>query len=133
MASQSVALNAAVPTPPTPLSPRSRAVHVGVLARLWRRLLRPRHRAGTPAVCQASVARLLPRLLRLPCAQLCCPTERRRCRHPAAPVCTACRERNDGLYRVVTYLVAKIVEELGIALLNSIAFGERPSFLQLRI
>ena len=37
--------------------------------------------------------------------------------------CTACRERNDGLYRVITYLVAKMVEELGIALLNSIVFG----------
>ena len=43
--------------------------------------------------------------------------------------CTACRERNDGLYRVITYLVAKMVEELGIALLNSIVFGGccRPS------
>ena len=37
--------------------------------------------------------------------------------------CTACRERSDGLYRVITYLVAKMVEELGIALLNSIIFG----------
>ena len=37
--------------------------------------------------------------------------------------CTACRERNDGLYRVITYLVAKMVEELGIALFNSIIFG----------
>jgi hypothetical protein len=39
------------------------------------------------------------------------------------PVPPACRERNDGLYRVITYLVAKMVEELGIALLNSIVFG----------
>ncbi|EFN51572.1 hypothetical protein CHLNCDRAFT_140061 [Chlorella variabilis] len=33
------------------------------------------------------------------------------------------RERNDGLYRVITYLVAKILEELGIALINSIVFA----------
>ncbi|KAL4431462.1 hypothetical protein ABPG75_006718 [Micractinium tetrahymenae] len=33
------------------------------------------------------------------------------------------RERNDGLYRVITYLVAKMVEELGIALINSIIFS----------
>ena len=39
--------------------------------------------------------------------------------HPLAPPCS---ERNDGLYRVITYLVAKMVEELGIALLNSIVF-----------
>lgn len=34
-----------------------------------------------------------------------------------------CSERNDGLYRVITYLVAKMVEELGLALLASIVFG----------
>ncbi|KAL4421764.1 hypothetical protein ABPG77_009747 [Micractinium sp. CCAP 211/92] len=33
------------------------------------------------------------------------------------------RERNDGLYRVITYLVAKMVEELGVALVNSIVFS----------
>lgn len=33
------------------------------------------------------------------------------------------RERNDGLYRVITYLVAKILEEVFIALLSSIAFA----------
>ncbi|KAL4428045.1 hypothetical protein ABPG75_002134 [Micractinium tetrahymenae] len=33
------------------------------------------------------------------------------------------RERNDGLYRVITYLVAKMTEELGIALVNSIVFA----------
>lgn len=33
------------------------------------------------------------------------------------------RERNDGLYRVITYLVAKIIEELGLALLCSIIFS----------
>lgn len=32
------------------------------------------------------------------------------------------RERNDGLYRVVTYLTAKIIEELGLALINSLIF-----------
>ena len=41
--------------------------------------------------------------------------------HPLAPPCS---ERNDGLYRVITYLVAKMVEELGIALLNSLVFCE---------
>lgn len=40
-------------------------------------------------------------------------------------ICTARRERNDGLYRVITYLVAKILEEVFIALLSSIAFGAR--------
>lgn len=40
-------------------------------------------------------------------------------------ICTLiCRERNDGLYRVITYLVAKIIEELGLALLCSIVFCE---------
>lgn len=33
------------------------------------------------------------------------------------------RERNDGLYRVVTYLCAKIVEEAGVALIASIIFS----------
>lgn len=33
------------------------------------------------------------------------------------------RERNDGLYRVITYLVAKMAEELGLALINSIIFA----------
>lgn len=34
-----------------------------------------------------------------------------------------CRERSDGLYRVITYLCAKMVEELGMALLTSLAFS----------
>ena len=33
------------------------------------------------------------------------------------------RERNDGLYRVITYLCAKMLEELGIAMLNSLIFS----------
>ncbi|GAB4818157.1 hypothetical protein N2152v2_005203 [Parachlorella kessleri] len=33
------------------------------------------------------------------------------------------RERNDGLYRVVTYLCAKMLEELGLALLISLVFS----------
>ena len=33
------------------------------------------------------------------------------------------RERNDGLYRVITYLCAKIVEELGVALFASLIFA----------
>lgn len=33
------------------------------------------------------------------------------------------RERNDGLYRVITYLCAKILEELGIALIASLIFS----------
>lgn len=33
------------------------------------------------------------------------------------------RERNDGLYRVITYLCAKMIEEMGIALLNSLIFS----------
>ena len=35
-----------------------------------------------------------------------------------------CRERNDGLYRVITYLCSKMIEELGIALLSSLAMCE---------
>ncbi|GAB4821435.1 hypothetical protein N2152v2_008481 [Parachlorella kessleri] len=33
------------------------------------------------------------------------------------------RERNDGLYRVITYLCAKMLEELGLALLSSLVFS----------
>ena len=33
------------------------------------------------------------------------------------------RERNDGLYRVITYLCAKIIEELGIAFIASLIFS----------
>ncbi|PSC74385.1 P-loop containing nucleoside triphosphate hydrolase isoform B [Micractinium conductrix] len=33
------------------------------------------------------------------------------------------RERNDGLYRVITYMVSKILEELIVALFNSIVFA----------
>ena len=33
------------------------------------------------------------------------------------------RERNDGLYRVITYLCAKMIEELGIAFIASIVFS----------
>lgn len=44
---------------------------------------------------------------------------------PASPSCPLLRsERNDGLYRVITYLCAKMVEELLLALLCSIIFGE---------
>lgn len=35
-----------------------------------------------------------------------------------------CSERNDGLYRVITFLCAKMLEELGLALLCSIIFSE---------
>ena len=35
-----------------------------------------------------------------------------------------CRERNDGLYTVATYLANKMLEELGLTLLTSIAFCE---------
>ena len=34
------------------------------------------------------------------------------------------RERNDGVYNVPTYLCAKMIEELSLAFLCSIAFGE---------
>ncbi len=33
------------------------------------------------------------------------------------------RERNDGLYRPITYLVSKIIEELVIAVINSVVLG----------
>lgn len=33
------------------------------------------------------------------------------------------RERNDGLYRVITYLTAKIIDELGVAFVASIVFS----------
>lgn len=46
------------------------------------------------------------------------------CNHTSPPACLRRRERNDGLYRVITYLVAKIIEELGLALLCSIIFCE---------
>lgn len=35
----------------------------------------------------------------------------------------SCRERNDGLYRVITYLCFKITEELFIALIASLIFS----------
>lgn len=34
-----------------------------------------------------------------------------------------CRERNDGLYRVITYLVSKMLEELMLAFLASLVFS----------
>lgn len=34
-----------------------------------------------------------------------------------------CRERNDGLYRVITYLCAKMLDELTIAVAASLAFS----------
>jgi hypothetical protein len=37
------------------------------------------------------------------------------------PLSAACRERNDGLYTALTYLSAKIVEEVVVALLVSLA------------
>ncbi len=33
------------------------------------------------------------------------------------------RERNDGLYRVITYLCAKVIEELGVAFIASVIFS----------
>lgn len=53
------------------------------------------------------------------------PARRTRQRFCPSPPPPNNRERNDGLYRVITYLVAKMTEELGIALINSIVFGER--------
>ena len=66
--------------------------------------------AAAVLLCQPDVAHLLRWCTDVPLCTAC-------------TACTACRERNDGLYRVITYLVAKMVEELGIALLNSIIFG----------
>lgn len=37
--------------------------------------------------------------------------------------CAGRRERNDGLYHVITYLMAKLTEELSIALLVSLVFS----------
>ncbi len=36
---------------------------------------------------------------------------------------SCCRERSDGLYQVFTYLIAKLVEELAIALAVSLVFS----------
>lgn len=38
-----------------------------------------------------------------------------------SPACT--RERNDGLYRVITYLVSKMLEELLLAVVASLIFS----------
>ena len=35
----------------------------------------------------------------------------------------SCRERNDGLYRPVTYVIFKMLEELSITLVNSLVFS----------
>lgn len=43
--------------------------------------------------------------------------------HPCRPA-VGCRERNDGCYRVITYLVEKLVQEMGLVLLNSLVFCE---------
>ena len=40
----------------------------------------------------------------------------------ATKLCRPCREQDDGLYRSITYLTAKMVEESVIVLLNSLAF-----------
>jgi hypothetical protein len=77
-------------------------------------------RKAPPALCHGCCCCLARNIL--PYSR---PTECRRCRPPAAPARTACRERNDGLYRVITYLVCKILEEVFIALLNSIVYGEQ--------
>jgi hypothetical protein len=74
-------------------------------------------RKAPPALCHGCCCCLARNIL--PYSR---PTECRRCRPPAAPARTACRERNDGLYRVITYLVCKILEEVFIALLNSIVY-----------
>lgn len=36
---------------------------------------------------------------------------------------SSCRERSDGLYKVITYLSAKLLEELTVALLGSLVFS----------
>ena len=42
---------------------------------------------------------------------------------PAHLTLDTCRERSDGLYQVFTYLIAKLVEELTIALAVSLVFS----------
>ena len=34
-----------------------------------------------------------------------------------------CRERNDGLYRPITYVIFKMMEEISITLINSLVFS----------
>ena len=40
-----------------------------------------------------------------------------------AVLAVGCRERNDGLYRPVTYVIFKMLEELSITLVNSLVFS----------
>lgn len=93
----------------------SRALHVDLPARLWRRLLRACHRAGAPVVCAVSSVSLLAGTA---ATNQYCPVPRchippplfSHTRRPPSlwrAVCTALlcrRERNGVLHRVVTYL-----------------------------
>ncbi len=45
------------------------------------------------------------------------------CWRPRPKICLPCRERNDGLYRPITYVIFKMMEEISITLINSLVFS----------